>query len=252
MSLAERIIHHHHRAIPQLNALSFSAPVTHVYNPLDYARQSWEQYLRTYGASRKEVIFLGMNPGPWGMAQTGIPFGEVQTVRSWLALSAPIGRPEREHPNRPVLGLQCSRSEVSGRRLWGLFAEEFGTAERFFQRHLVINYCPLVFMAETGRNITPDKLPVVERTPLFKICDGLLRATIDAYEPGIVVGVGAFARSRLAHVLNSGGSRPSPRIVQILHPSPASPAANRGWAAQARGRLIETGVWQDGSSRPGD
>jgi single-strand selective monofunctional uracil DNA glycosylase len=140
-----------------------------------------------------------------------------------------------------VLGWECERSEVSGRRLWGLFAEEFTTAERFFARHLVINYCPLVFMAESGRNITPDKLSKTERTPLFEICDDMLSATIAAYRPRFVVGVGAFARSRLEQVTRSG--QHASRIVQILHPSPASPAANRGWADQARSQLEEAGVW---------
>lgn len=242
MSPAEHIIQHHDLAISQLDALSFAVPVTTVYNPLRYARRSWEQYLRTYGESSKEVLFMGMNPGPWGMAQTGIPFGEVETVRSWLHLNAPIGRPVEEHPKRPILGMECPRSEVSGRRLWGLFAEEFGTAERFFQRHLVINYCPLVFMAETGRNITPDKLPKGERNPLFEICDSLLETVVDVYQPRVVVGVGAFARSRLEQTLGARAT-PAPRIVQILHPSPASPAANRGWASQARAQLQEAQVW---------
>ena len=242
MAPAESIIRHHDLAIPRLDELSFAAPVHTVYNPLHYARRSWEQYLRTYGASRKEVLFLGMNPGPWGMAQTGIPFGEVGMVRSWLRINAPIGRPTIEHPKRPILGWDCARSEISGQRLWGLFAEEFGTAERFFQRHLVINYCPLVFMAETGRNITPDKLPKRERTPLFEICDTVLRAAVDAYQPRVVVGVGAFARSRLEHALDARLPH-SPRVVQILHPSPASPAANRGWATQARTQLQEAGIW---------
>jgi len=242
MGPAELIIHHHDVAIPQLDSLSFAAPVTTVYNPLQYARRSWEQYLYTYGASPKEVLFLGMNPGPWGMAQTGIPFGEVGMVRSWLQINAPIGRPANEHPKRPILGWDCTRNEVSGQRLWGLFAEEFGTAERFFQRHLVINYCPLVFMAETGRNITPDKLPKREREPLFEICDALVQAAADAYQPRVVVGVGAFARSRLEFALGAHLPHP-PRIVQMLHPSPASPAANRGWAPQARAQLQEAGVW---------
>ncbi|MFW5827627.1 MAG: uracil-DNA glycosylase family protein [Alkalispirochaeta sp.] len=242
MDPAEVMLHYHNRALPQLDALSFADPVTTVYNPLQYAHRSWEQYLRTYGASPKEVLFLGMNPGPWGMAQTGIPFGEVSMVRSWLQIDAPIDRPSIEHPKRPILGWDCTRSEVSGQRLWNLFAEEFGTAEQFFQRHLVINYCPLVFMAETGRNIAPDKLPKREREPLFEICDALLQVAIDAYRPRVVVGVGAFARLRLEQ--SRGATLPhAPRVVQVLHPSPASPAANRGWAPQARAQLQEAGVW---------
>ena len=36
----------------------------------------------------KRVVFLGMNPGPFGMAQVGVPFGEVAAVRDWLRIDA--------------------------------------------------------------------------------------------------------------------------------------------------------------------
>src|SRR5213596_1725843 len=123
--------------------LSFATPVTHVYNPLIYAWRAHEMYLRRYGNGRKRVLFLGMNPGPFGMAQTGVPFGEISAVRDWLNIRSPIGKPEREHPRRPVAGFDCERSEVSGQRLWGLFAKRFGTAGKFFTGHIVMNYCPL-------------------------------------------------------------------------------------------------------------
>ena len=103
--------------------LKFSEPVTCVYNPLEYAWNSNEQYLERFGVSKKKVIFLGMNPGPWGMAQTGIPFGEIPAVRDWMKITCDVSKPEIEHPKRPVEGIDCQRSEVSGRRLWGLFAE---------------------------------------------------------------------------------------------------------------------------------
>ncbi|MBU8913482.1 MAG: single-stranded DNA-binding protein, partial [Spirochaetales bacterium] len=55
--------------------LRFSAAppghVTHVYNPLDYARNGWEAYLQLAADAPRTVVLLGMNPGPWGMAQTG-------------------------------------------------------------------------------------------------------------------------------------------------------------------------------------
>ena len=35
---------------------------------------------------RKEAVFLGMNPGLWGMAQTGVPFGTVSLVRDWMGI----------------------------------------------------------------------------------------------------------------------------------------------------------------------
>ena len=116
--------------------LKFSEPVTCVYNPLEYAWNSHEQYLERFGVSKKKVIFLGMNPGPWGMAQTGIPFGEIPAVRDWMKITCDVSKPEIEHPKRPVEGIDCQRSEVSGRRLWGLFAEKFGEPDCFFKDHL--------------------------------------------------------------------------------------------------------------------
>src|SRR4026209_220177 len=109
---------------------------------------------------------LGMNPGPFGMVQTGVPFGDVAMARSWLGVVGPVARPRDEHPKRPVLGLECRRSEVSGARLWGWARDTFKSPDRFFERFFVVNYCPLLFMEAGGRNLTPDKLPSAERAPL--------------------------------------------------------------------------------------
>jgi single-strand selective monofunctional uracil DNA glycosylase len=218
--------------------LTFSAPVSHVYNPLDYAWPAHAQYLTRFGAAPKEVLLLGMNPGPWGMAQTGVPFGEVTAVRDWLGIDAPIGRPATEHPKRPILGLDCTRSEVSGARLWGWARDTFATPERFFERFLIANYCPLSFMEASGRNRTPDKLPAAEREPLLAVCDRALQRTVESLQPELVVGIGTFAERRARRALEGLGSA----VGRILHPSPASPAANRGWAAQATRELTDLGV----------
>jgi single-strand selective monofunctional uracil DNA glycosylase len=224
----------------QVERLKFKTPVTHVYNPLDYARAAHEEYLRRSGNERKRVVFLGMNPGPFGMAQIGIPFGEIAAARDWLGIHTPIGRPRNEHPKRPVLGFDCPRSEVSGRRLWGLFAERFGTAKRFFDGHFVVNYCPLAFLSATGSNLTPDKLPATEQKRLFDACDEHLARVLEILEPQWLIGIGAFARERGEVAAESVAVK----LGQILHPSPASPAANRGWSQAATKQLIQLGVWQ--------
>ncbi len=222
----------------EVDGLTFAPPVTHVYNPLDYAWFAHRQYLERFGNARGTVLLLGMNPGPWGMAQTGVPFGEVAAVRDWLGIDAPIGRPDLEHPKRPVLGLACTRSEVSGSRVWGWARELFTTPGRFFTDFFIANYCPLVFMEASGRNRTPDKLPAAEREPLLEACDRALRRTVEELRPRLVVGVGAFAEARARSAL--AGTVVA--IGRILHPSPASPAANQGWAAVATRQLRELGV----------
>jgi single-strand selective monofunctional uracil DNA glycosylase len=222
-----------------VSALRFSSPVTHVYNPLVYARSAHERYLERYGRGRKEFLLLGMNPGPFGMAQTGVPFGEVAAVRDWLGIEAPLdGRPELEHPKRPLLGFDCPRSEVSGRRVWGWARERFGEPEAFFERFFVVNYCPLLFLEESGRNRTPDKLPKEEREALFAACDRALAATVEMLSASMVIGVGKFAEDR-ARVALAGSSV---AFGRILHPSPASPAANKGWAEAVNRALAELGV----------
>ena len=223
-----------------VGALAFADPVSHVYNPLEYAWDAHEAYLRKYGAEPKRLIFLGMNPGPFGMVQTGVPFGEVAAVRDWLGIRAGVGRPRSEHPKRPIAGFDCARSEVSGKRLWGLFAERFGTAEAFFRDHFVVNYCPLAFMSSTGANITPDKLAAAERAALFAVCNEHLRATVRVLEPEWVIGVGDFAMKRATEAL----AGVEVGIGRVLHPSPASPLANRDWAGMASAQLKELGVWK--------
>jgi single-strand selective monofunctional uracil DNA glycosylase len=225
----------------ELNALKFPAPVAFVYNPLDYAWAPHREYLERFANGPKRVLFLGMNPGPFGMAQTGVPFGEVAAVREWLGIEAKVKAPATEHPAKRVQGFACPRSEVSGRRLWGLFAERFKTADAFFAQHFVYNYCPLMFLdgGKGGKNLTPDRFggPATER--MLALCDANLALLVRTLEIEVAVGVGGFAEERLRSVCGESG----PRLGRILHPSPASPAANRDWSGTAARQLADLGVW---------
>lgn len=252
---SEAVIEIAQKMVQGLRKLKFSEPVHTVYNPLEYAWPAHEQYLERFATGPKRVLFLGMNPGPWGMAQTGVPFGEIQAVRDFLKIDAKIGKPRTEHPKRPIEGLGCSRSEVSGRRMWGLFQERFGTPKAFFAEHFVANYCPLVFMDEGARNLTPDKLPAREMSPLSEHCDRHLTELIRILEPRFLVGVGQFAEECLRRVCKraevvpgDGVGAKGATILRILHPSPASPAANRGWSTAVEKTLVEQGIW--GEKRP--
>ncbi len=220
--------------------MSFGEPTKFVYNPLEYAWSIHEQYLKSAGQGKKKVVFLGMNPGPFGMAQTGVPFGEVPAVRDWMGLRGEVVKPILEHPKRPVEGLACCKSEVSGKRLWGLFSQKFPKPEDFFEDHFVANYCPLVFMEESGKNRTPDKLPVSETKRLEEACDCHLRAVLEILQPEWLVGVGGFAQKRADAALQGI----EVEIGKVLHPSPASPAANRGWAEAAVKQLKEQKIWE--------
>ena len=226
------------RLVDELGSLTFSSPVSCVYNPLNYARKPYDAYLRKYGRKPREVILVGMNPGPWGMAQTGVPFGEITAVREWLGIEAPVGQPDNIHPKRPVDGFRCRRSEVSGKRLWGWAKKTFATPGRFFSRFFVANYCPLMFIDRDGRNRTPNNVKASERTPLLSLCDGALRETVLYFGPRYVVGIGEFAAGRIKTAL-AGLDITAGRIT---HPSPANPRANRGWETIIQKELREMDI----------
>ena len=215
----------------------FGAPVAHVYNPLDYAFDAHRQYLERYCLGEADILLVGMNPGPWGMVQTGVPFGEVGFVRDWLGISGGVTAPATQHPKRPIEGFACSRSEVSGQRVWGWAKQRFGTPEAFFRRFFIWNHCPLAFLEESGRNRTPNHLPAAERKPLYDICDRALAKIVDHLEPSLVLGIGRYAEQRCHAALPAGV-----RIGSILHPSPANPAANKGWVDHVERQLTALSV----------
>lgn len=239
MSIAKKVVQSALVLAEAVDELRFSEPVTHVYNPLKYAWEAQKQYLEKYAGTKKKVVFLGMNPGPWGMAQVGVPFGEVSLVRDWVGIEAEIKKPEGEHPKRPIEGFDCKRSEVSGKRLWGLFKERFGSAEVFFKEHFVANYCPLVFMEESAKNRTPENIVRSETVELFEACSRHLKEVVEILGVEWVIGVGGFAQKRALEIFKDTGVK----VGLIIHPSPASPAANRGWAEKATAQLEEQGIW---------
>lgn len=211
----------------KLSKLSFeSAP--YVYNPYDYAWSMHKAYVERFGATKKISLFLGMNPGPWGMAQTGIPFGEVNVVANWMELDEKIAQPKKMHEKRVIEGLQCQRSEVSGRRLWGYFSRLYPKAEKFFSNNFVLNYCPLLFLEQSAKNKTPDKLLAIEREEIATICDEMLYISIKHLNPNNLIGVGAYAEKCFKRVVKKYDIN-NVRVFKVLHPSPASPMANKGW-----------------------
>ncbi len=224
--------------LTKMGALKFGPPVAYVYNPLEYARRGFDTYWRRYGQGPKQVVLVGMNPGPWGMAQTGVPFGEVEAVARWMKIDPRLEKPSGLHPKKPVLGLECHRREVSGKRLWSWARERYASASVFFSRFFVLNYCPLMFLDQSGRNLALDKLPMAMRRPLMEICDQTLAQWLKHLEPEFVVGIGNFAYQRVLEVVNGMNVV----VGKISHPSPANPRANKGWAEIAEQELEALGI----------
>lgn len=227
----------------RVDTLSFSSPVAYTYNPLIHAWDLHAQYLALAGSAKGRHIFMGMNPGPWGMAQTGVPFGAVPVVRGWMGLKDDkLGQPGLVHPKRPIEGFACKRVEVSGLRFWGLIQTYHERPESFFSTSLVLNYCPLVFMDRDGRNLTPDKLKKDERLALEEICSQYLLRLLQFLEPRALIAVGNYARQKfegLGPALHTGLPWP---IITMPHPSPANPKANHNWQEQAETALGLGGV----------
>lgn len=239
MDPAQRILDASDRLRREVAALTFGPPTALVLNPLEYAWRMWEAYCRRHARRGVEAVLLGMNPGPFGMAQTGVPFGAVPVVVGWLGIREAIEAPPVQHPRRPIEGLACRRVEVSGQRLWGWAMRRYGTPERFFERFFVANYCPLVFLESSGRNRTPDALPARERAALFAPCDRALREVVLALGARRVVGIGGFAEARAREALRGDSGI---AVGHALHPSPASPKANRGWEAAFEADLRAQGI----------
>lgn len=221
-----------------VSSLSFSFD-GYIYNPLDYAWEAHRQFLEKYVDHKIRVLFLGMNPGPFGMMQTGVPFGEINAVKNYLKIDAPMGRPSPEHPARPVLGFDTKRSEISGLRFWGLISREFPDPFDYFRNQTVFNYCPLGFLMNTksAKNETPDHLAKPERDALEKICSSYLSDVIEILSPSVLIGVGKYAQSKLQSVSSNQ------LVSSIIHPSPGNPQANNNWAGKTYEKLREIGAW---------
>ena len=237
MTTGTALVHVAARLRDGMAGLRFDAPVEHVYNPLEYAWAPHCEYLERYGRGRRDVLLVGMNAGYFGMAQTGVPFGDVQMVRDWLRIEARVERPKHEHPIRPIEGFACRRREVSGQRLWEWARHAFGTPERFFAHFFVLNYCPLCFLSSTGANVALDKLPVASRRRLFDICDRALRDAASELGVRFAIGLGSFATERAGAVLGE-------RLIcgGAPHSSPANARVGQHWAREMDRALAKVGV----------
>lgn len=241
MSIQEQVIERTKQLSNDVNTLKFSFD-GYVYNPLDYAWEAHKQYLTKYVNNTVDIIFLGMNPGPFGMMQNGVPFGEVNAVKNYLKIDAKIEKPKLEHPSRPVLGMDIQRSEISGKRFWGLIESRYSDPYKFFKNHAVFNYCPLGFLlnTKTAKNETPDHLEKCERVALEKICDAYLKDMVELLQPKALIGVGKYAQQKFESVVD----KDKYLISSIIHPSPGNPQANNGWTEKTVQKMQELGLWK--------
>lgn len=215
------------------------------YFPLEYAGEVHREYLRRFGKRPKRSLFVGMNPGPWGMGQTGVPFADPEIAGEWMGLrNVPITIPQQQFEKRPIRGWESGRKEGSGQRLFGFFRERFGSLENFFEENFVINYCPVIMFTDAGKNLTPADLPRAKREKIFRECDPYLAYLIEFYRPAVLVGIGKFAFERIVAATATINFECS--TDWIPHPSPASPIATRDggryWKKLVGEKLEQLGV----------
>ncbi|MDX1612095.1 MAG: single-stranded DNA-binding protein, partial [Candidatus Thermoplasmatota archaeon] len=214
------------------DGLTFQHPVAHVYNPLSYAWDGQRQYIErfAYDPLPRPVLFVGMNPGPWGMGQTGVPFGDVDKVQAMGIEEIEVQQPAEPLDKRPVDGLDCHRNEVSGTRLYTGLQAVYGTLQEAYQHLFIVNYCPLLFYDEDARNLTPPRLRKADREAIFEVCQEHLIHLIEHFQPDHLVGIGKFAQRRANAALEAMG-RDDEEAGYLLHPSPANPMANKDGGA---------------------
>ncbi|XP_055849953.1 single-strand selective monofunctional uracil DNA glycosylase [Episyrphus balteatus] len=207
--------------------------ITHVYNPIEYAFDLHCQYLKKYLNGPKKMLLIGMNPGPNGMAQNGVPFGNTNTVKNLMKIEGQVEQPPSLHPKRPVTGLACKTEEPSGVRIWTLIGKLAGSLEIFSQQCFMHNFCPLAFFDVQGKNITPGELKGDVKAEVRNICLKYLEQEIQLIQPEIIIAIGSYVgdcMKRLAKQSIYIGS--NIKILQLAHPSPRS-VNNNNWPEKA-------------------
>ncbi|XP_013192104.1 single-strand selective monofunctional uracil DNA glycosylase isoform X2 [Amyelois transitella] len=215
-----------------LDHLYLPGKIECIYNPTIYARYTFEMYVRKYCNTKKPIMYFGMNPGPWGMSQTGVPFGEISSVRDWLGIEGPVGKPSVELPSRPVLGFNCTRNEVSGTRLWGLLKRVCGSPDNFFRTSFIYNYLPQQWMKNNGANVTPGEFTQAQMAPLFDICDPTFIKVLQLYEVKLIIAIGKFCETRAQKALKNFLPHNSIQVLYLPHPSPRA-VNNTDWDQKA-------------------
>ncbi|KAI4467078.1 single-strand selective monofunctional uracil dna glycosylase [Holotrichia oblita] len=233
-----KLLKHANGLNEKLRNLSFNKPVEYIYNPVEYAFDMYEAFIRKFCNEEKKILLLGMNPGPWGMAQTGIPFGEIKMVKEWYRIEAKINKPAIECPDRPIMGLNCHRSEISGKRLYEFFKKVSDTPENFFKNTYLYNYCPLAFMMkQNGKNITPAQLKGSVKKELEEHCNDTLLQVLSTLNTEIIIALGKYVKDQAESILRAHNIDHI-QVIYLLHPSPQIPG-NQNWGTKAQKVLEE-------------
>lgn len=207
----------------KLNELQFDFD-GFVYNPLNYASLLHNQFLNR-NTNTIDNLFMGMNPGPFGMAQNGVPFGATSKVKDFLKINGSVDLVLDAHPKLPIVGLEMKREEESGKRFWSVMEEIYGNCEEFFKHSFATNYCPLAFIdkGSTAKNITPDKLSKQDQKKIELVCDEFLEKQINILKPKRIIAIGRYSEKMALK------NKDKIEVLYLFHPSPANPKGFSYW-----------------------
>ncbi|KAI4467057.1 single-strand selective monofunctional uracil dna glycosylase [Holotrichia oblita] len=210
-----KLLKHANGLNEKLRNLSFNKPVEYIYNPVEYA------------------FDMSM-----GYGTNGNPFGEIKMVKEWYRIEAKINKPAIECPDRPIMGLNCHRSEISGKRLYEFFKKVSDTPENFFKNTYLYNYCPLAFMMkQNGKNITPAQLKGSVKKELEEHCNDTLLQVLSTLNTEIIIALGKYVKDQAESILRAHNIDHI-QVIYLLHPSPQIPG-NQNWGTKAQKVLEE-------------
>ncbi|XP_073844130.1 single-strand selective monofunctional uracil-DNA glycosylase-like [Musca autumnalis] len=202
-----------------------------IYRPLDYAAQIYRNFLQKYLNGPKRILFVGMNPSRYGSLLTGIPFGDITTVRDRMQLDV------------SSLDSMEIGEEQSSQRFWNLiksiFNDEQDFIDRFFQNCFVHNVCPLVFINNNGHNVSFQSLAermTMETRQIEVICRSYLELQVQLLQPEIIIAVGWYAFNMLRSLDYYKNGRCI--VEKIPHPSPKNFDSELDWINVCKPMLI--------------
>lgn len=184
-----------------------------------------------------------MNPGPFGMCQTGVPFGDPKCVKEFLQIEGVVNKPEIECPFREILGFNSSRREQSGERLWRFFQSICHTPEFFFKNAFLFNFCPIALMKGNGCNVTPGEIKDIKvRKSLEVLCEDWYLKVIRLLQPEYLIAIGRYIHKKTKDVFKANHID-NIKILYMPHPSPRA-VNNTNWHEKAQTFLDENNLMQ--------
>jgi len=129
-----------------------------VWNPALYALDIYQEYLTKFPPEPGAILALGLNPGPYGMAQTGIPFTDCRTASGALGMEMTIpGKAPDDLISRlkKANGKWRGTYERSSLGMYRFLILAWGDIKTAYRNWFVGNPCPLLFLDPERWNVTP-------------------------------------------------------------------------------------------------